>query len=99
MADAFLQRLRERRTVDVDAPGVVEGIRSHFQMLPSRYAMDINLDGLDVLNHLNLLKSARADPSAVSFQVRSVSIQPYSGLDRRPSFGGLDTLITEVCGK
>jgi hypothetical protein len=34
------------------------------------YAHDINLSSLDVLNHQRLLNSARADPSAVSFQVR-----------------------------
>ena len=40
--------------------------------LPSThsYAHDINLSSLDVLNHQRLLNSARADPSAVSFQVR-----------------------------
>ena len=38
------------------------------------YALDVNLASLDVLNHKRLLDSARADPSAVSFQVRPVDV-------------------------
>ena len=50
----------------------------------------MNINSLDVLNHKRLLDSARADPTAVSFQVRPVDV--VSGLDmaRRPSFGSLD---------
>jgi serine/threonine protein kinase len=55
-----------------------------------RYALDVNISSLDVLNHKRLLDSARSDPSAVSFQVRPVDV--VSGLDaaKRPSFGSLD---------
>ena len=54
-----------------------------------------------MLNHKRLLDSARADPSAVSFQVRPVDVAGAaqgngSSTDRRPSFGNLDTLLTEV---
>ena len=54
-----------------------------------------------MLNHKRLLDSARADPSAVSFQVRPVDVAGTghgngSSVDRRPSFGNLDTLLTEV---
>ncbi|KDD75399.1 hypothetical protein H632_c703p1, partial [Helicosporidium sp. ATCC 50920] len=50
-----------------------------------RYALDVNTNSLDVLNHKRLLDSARADPSAVSFQVRPVDV--FTGVDfgRRPS--------------
>jgi hypothetical protein len=53
--------------------------------------LDVNINTLDVLNHKRLLDSARADASAVSFQVRPVDV---SGGDaaRRPSFGSLDAL-------
>jgi hypothetical protein len=58
----------------------------------------VNITSLDVLNHKRLLDSARADPSAVSFQVRPVDV--VSGMDaaKRPSFGSLDTLqlLSEV---
>ena len=39
-----------------------------------RYALDVNIDTLDVLSHKRLLDEARADPSTVSFAVRPVEI-------------------------
>jgi hypothetical protein len=59
-------------------------------LLNCRYALDVNIGTLDVLNHKRLLDSARADPSAVSFQVRPVDV--ISGVDpaRKPSFGSLE---------
>ena len=98
ICDLFLQRLRDRGTVEL-TPSLIEGIRLHFQLLPSRYAKDVNVSSLDILNHKRLLESARADPSAVSFQVRpvDVAVLPPGGSGRRmPSFGGLDVLLTEV---
>lgn len=97
VTEAFIQRLRDRRSIDLDTPGVVEGIRQHFQLLPTRYALDVNLGSLDVLNHKRLLDSARADPSAVSFQVRPVDVVVGHGsMSRRPSFGNLEMAAGEV---
>ena len=98
VCEAFLQKLREKKSIDLDAPGVVEGIRQHVQTLPTRYALDVNINSYDIINHQRLLNSARADPSAVSFQVRTVDVSLYgtSGMTNRPSFGGLDTLLSEV---
>lgn len=42
--------------------------------MPSRYAYDVNIDTLDVLNHKKLLEAARADPATISFSVRPVNI-------------------------
>ncbi len=100
ICSAFIARLRERRSLDV-TPEVIEGIKQHFASLPTRYALDVNISSLDILNHHRLLQSARNDPAAVSFQVRSVDVglvptYSSSGSDRRPSFGGLDTLLSEV---
>ena len=99
VCEAFVAKLRERQAVDLDAPGAVEGIQQHFRLLPTRYALDVNTDSLDVLNHQRLLDSARADPSAVSFQVRPVDVTACSSSDpgavaRRPSFGGGDGLLS-----
>lgn len=102
IAEAFLYRLKERKSADYDSEGFIESIQQHFQLLPTRYALNVNIDSIDVLNHKRLLDSARADPSAVSFQVRTVDVsQPgygngHTSVDRRPSFGGLDTLLSEV---
>ena len=96
----FIQKLRDRRGIELEAPGVIESIQQHFQQLPTRYALDVNIGSLDVLNHKRLLDSARQDPSAVSFQVRPVDVAPglhgSANMDKRPSFGNLD-LLTEVC--
>lgn len=74
VSDAFIARLQARGDVDVSAPGFLEGICSHFERLPTRYALDINLDSLDVLSHKRLLDEARADPVTVSFAVRPVEV-------------------------
>jgi hypothetical protein len=42
--------------------------------LPTRYALDVNTDSLDVLSHKRLLDEARLDPTTVSFAVRSVEV-------------------------
>ena len=83
--DSFIATLRGRGTIDVDQPGFVEGVREHFEMLPSRYATNVNTNSLDVLNHKRLLDSARSDPSAVSFQVRSVDVM--AGMHGTKSYG------------
>ena len=96
ICEQFLNNLRQRRAIDL-TPEVVEGIRRHFELLPSRYALDVNTStGLDPLNHARLIDSARADPNAVSFQVRPVEVLPYGGVQRMGSFGALDPLLTAV---
>lgn len=92
IADQFLANLRARGNLDVDSPDFAEDLRTHFESLPSRYALDVNINSLDVLNHKRLLDSARSDPSAVSFQLRPVDVVSGSDLAKRPSFGSLDTL-------
>lgn len=99
VSEAFIQRLSDRRSIDLEVPGVIESIQKHFQLLPTRYALDVNLGSLDVLNHKRLLDSARADPSAVSFQVRPVDVavgHDRASMSRRPSFGNLDGFASEV---
>lgn len=74
VSDAFIARLQARGDVDVSSPGFIESICQHFERLPTRYALDINLDSLDVLSHKRLLDEARADPVTVSFAVRPVEV-------------------------
>ena len=92
VCDAYLDKLRERGDVEVDAPGFVLGIRQHFDRLPTRYSLDVNIDSLDVLSHKRLLDEARADPTAVSFAVRPVEIIiPSSRLQHGRSSGSLES--------
>lgn len=74
VCDAFIARLTERGDIDIGATGFIEGVCSHFERLPTRYALDVNTDSLDVLSHKRLLDEARLDPTTVSFAVRSVEV-------------------------
>eukprot|EP00775_Hariotina_reticulata_P007213 gene7213-7427_t len=88
VCDQFLARLQERGDIDIGAPGFIEGICQHFERLPTRYALDVNTDSLDVLSHKRLLDEARLDPTTVSFAVRSVEVlhsRPRESSDGLPS--------------
>ena len=39
VCEAFLENLRQRNNIDVDAPGFADGLRQHFESLPSRLVM------------------------------------------------------------
>jgi hypothetical protein len=73
ICEAYIQRLAGRGDIQLD-PAFVASIRRHFDALPTRYALDVNVDSLDVLSHKRLLDEARQDPSAVSFAIRPVEI-------------------------
>ncbi|KAI8470540.1 MAG: kinase-like domain-containing protein [Monoraphidium minutum] len=93
VAEAFLQRLHERGDIDLSAPGFVEQVCAHFERLPTRYALDVNIDSLDVLSHKRLLEEARSDPATVSFAVRPVEVlhaRPRDSTDglAAPAFPG-----------
>jgi hypothetical protein len=74
VCDHFVSRLQERSDIDITAPGFIESICQHFERLPTRYALDVNTESLDVLSHKRLLDEARLDPSTVSFAVRNVEV-------------------------
>jgi hypothetical protein len=74
ITQAFLERLQARGDINIAAPGFVEGVCQHFERLPTRYALDVNIDSLDVLSHKRLLEEARADPATVSFAARCVEV-------------------------
>lgn len=87
VCEEFITKLRERGDVEVDTPGLLASVQQHFAKLPTRYALDVNIDGLDVLSHKRLLEEARADPTTVSFAVRPVEIAMarHSDFDAHPS--------------
>lgn len=70
---AYIQQLAARGDLELTEE-FRNQIKTHFDRLPTRYALDVSLDSLDVLSHKRLLDEARADPSAVSFAVRPVEI-------------------------
>lgn len=69
------RRLAARRTGWAQARGVHD---------PRRYAFDVNIETLDVLNHKRLLDSAREEPNSISFQVRPVDVVPSGNAAVRP---------------
>lgn len=74
VVDAFLRALAEKG-VETTAPGYVKSIRTHFDLLPTRYALDVDIHNpATVLGHQRLLTEARSDPSVVSFAVRPVEV-------------------------
>lgn len=73
VAEAFLARLAERGDLEL-TPAFVQAVCQHFERLPTRYALDVNIESLDVLSHKRLLEEARADPATVSFAVRPVEV-------------------------
>ena len=48
--EEFVRRLRQRRNIVIDS-ALLASVHEHFQLLPSRYALDVNISSLDVLNH------------------------------------------------
>ncbi|KAF5826901.1 kinase-like domain-containing protein [Dunaliella salina] len=70
----YCAKLAERGDFNVSEPGFQEDMIRHFETLPTRYALDVNLDSLDVLSHQRLLNEARADQTSVSYAVRPVEI-------------------------
>jgi hypothetical protein len=79
ITQSFLERLQARGDIDIGVPGFLESICDHFQRLPTRYALDVNIDSLDVLSHKRLLEEARADPATVSFAARPVEVLHHHG--------------------
>ena len=71
---AYVNSLAKRGDVDTAAPGFLNDLKQHFNRLPTRYALDVNIESLDVLSHQRLLDEARSDPTTVSFAVRPVEV-------------------------
>jgi hypothetical protein len=78
VCDAYLNKMLARPDISHLEAGFTDRLKRHFDLLPTRYALDINVDTLDVLNHMQLLEEARSDPSAVFFHVRIVEVLLHS---------------------
>ncbi|CAG9462669.1 unnamed protein product [Pedinophyceae sp. YPF-701] len=71
ICEAYVTALRSRDDIHVDAE-LIQQLRQHFSLLPTLYALEVNTGDLDVLNHKQLLDSARINSEAVCFLVRLV---------------------------
>lgn len=70
--ERYLRYLRDHTSIDIEKDGFVESLRKHFELLPSRYFVDVNLYGTEILEHQELLHCARQTPHSVAFKVRDV---------------------------
>ncbi|EYU37995.1 hypothetical protein ABFS82_02G004200 [Erythranthe guttata] len=72
-----LRRLKESDHPEAQEPGFDDQLWAHFNRLPARYAMDVNVERAeDVLTHRRLLHLARDPANRPAFEVRLVQVGP-----------------------
>ncbi|XP_072979791.1 serine/threonine-protein kinase STY46-like [Typha angustifolia] len=73
----MLRRLREAEVDDAFLPTFEDELWNHFNRLPARYAMDVNVERAeDVLTHKKLLEKVRDPANRPAFAVRVVQVSP-----------------------
>ncbi|KAI4320930.1 hypothetical protein MLD38_034362 [Melastoma candidum] len=69
--DEVLRKLRESHVSDLGIPGFEDDLWSHFNRLPIRYALDVNVEKAeDVLLHKRLLEMAQDPATRPAIEVR-----------------------------
>ncbi|KAL6522515.1 Serine/threonine-protein kinase sty46 [Orobanche minor] len=72
-----LRRLKEADNPEAQEPSFDDQLWAHFNRLPARYAMDVNVERAeDVLTHKRLLHLARDPANRPAFEVRLVQVVP-----------------------
>ncbi|XP_073033988.1 serine/threonine-protein kinase STY46-like isoform X6 [Primulina eburnea] len=92
-----LRRLKEVDHPEAQEPAFDDHIWEHFNRLPARYAMDVNVERAeDVLTHKRLLDLARDPANRPAFEVRLVQVLPVSDGNsedsihsRQPQYGSI----------
>lgn len=70
-----LRILRQNGHPVVQEPGFAEALQAHFNSLPTRYSVDVNIERAeDVLNHKVLLSKAQVPENRPVFSVRAVHV-------------------------
>ncbi|KAG5547593.1 hypothetical protein RHGRI_013330 [Rhododendron griersonianum] len=75
-----LRRLKESPNVEeVEQPGFDDQLWAHFNRLPTRYALDVNVERAeDVLMHKRLLQLAHDPVNRPAFEIRLVQVPPIT---------------------
>lgn len=74
-----LRRLKDSDNPEALLPGFDDELWSHFNRLPTRYALDVNVERAeDVLTHRRLLHLAHDPANRPAFDVRLVQVHPIS---------------------
>ncbi|CAL0314495.1 unnamed protein product [Lupinus luteus] len=73
-----LRRIQDSDCDEAHVPGFDDQLWIHFNRLPARYALDVNVERAeDVLAHKRLLKLAEDPANRPAFQVRLVQVYPF----------------------
>ncbi|KAL5561261.1 hypothetical protein UlMin_031008 [Ulmus minor] len=75
-----LRRLKDSNNDEaIQSPGFDDELLAHFNRLPARYALDVNVDRAeDVLVHIRLLHLASIPANRPAIEVRLVQVRPTS---------------------
>ncbi|KDP26301.1 hypothetical protein JCGZ_22286 [Jatropha curcas] len=74
-----LRRLKESNNEEANRPGFDDELWAHFHRLPTRYALDVNVERAeDVLMHKRLLQLAHDPDNRPAIEVRLVQVHPVS---------------------
>ncbi|KAK4477254.1 hypothetical protein RD792_016468 [Penstemon davidsonii] len=77
-----LRRLKEAEHPEAQEPAFDDQLWAHFNRLPARYAMDVNVERAeDVLTHRRLLQLACDPANRPVFEVRIVQVVPVSDVN------------------
>lgn len=95
--EAFIANLRQRGSIDLDAPGVLQGIREHFQRLPTRYALDVNISTLDVLNHKRCVRCG-GRLRMCCYTTCKLRLMLLAGVTHLWNVQGDDALLLQIAG-
>ncbi|RWR90653.1 Protein kinase domain-containing protein [Cinnamomum micranthum f. kanehirae] len=84
-----LHRLKQSFNEEANLPGFDDELWAHFNRLPARYALDVNVERAeDVLTHKRMLHLANDPANRPAFDVRVVQVPPLSdgnGVETFPS--------------
>ncbi|XP_023552583.1 serine/threonine-protein kinase STY8-like isoform X1 [Cucurbita pepo subsp. pepo] len=90
-----LRRIQESNFHEANLPGFDDQLWLHFNRLPARYALDVNVDRAeDVLMHKRLLQLAVDPANRPAFDVRSVQVYPSTN-ENFINSSFLDSSMTE----
>ncbi|XP_061337448.1 serine/threonine-protein kinase STY46-like [Gastrolobium bilobum] len=83
----ILRRLKDSGNEEAMQPGFNDQLWAHFNRLPTRYALDVNVErAADVLMHKRLLRLAHDPANRPSIEVRLVQVHPISDGNSADSF-------------
>ncbi|CAK8540060.1 unnamed protein product [Lathyrus sativus] len=81
-----LRRIQDSDCEEAHVPGFDDQLWLHFNRLPARYALDVNVERAeDVLAHKRLLEIAEDPANRPAFQVRLVQVHPFGSANHNDS--------------